>query len=237
LVAREVTPERFAGLYRVLEDGWRGRLLLTHDSGRRLTGQFRTDRYANDFVVRAEVDVDVPHKVHITIEDFNEMDEQLFLGYLFRDRANVIAGTTYAEQTTFGFCARKTRSLMFAAFGSGDVRPEHFAGLYILHEDDRKGLLSLDVADERNLTGTYTQLGAPHAYRVTGRVDDVVRHAVRLQIDHPQGSDDRIYTGYLATRPKNLVAGSVDCSGLTLGFYMVKLSERPSSASTASTPR
>jgi hypothetical protein len=220
-----VTPGRFAGLYRFLEDGWRGRLELTYDEGRRLNGRYRTDRYQKDFDVDAEIDADLPHKVRITVAEFNEMAEQLFVGYLFRTSANVITGTTYAEGTTFGFCARKTRSLVFASFRSGDVRPEDFSGLYTLHEEDRQGVLRLAVVDGDRLGGTYTELGESRAWRVTAHVDEAVRHGLGLQIEHPRGAEDRVYTGYLATRPKNLVAGSVSRAGRPLGFYMVKLSD------------
>ena len=224
----EVVPERFAGLYRFLEDGWRGWLLLSHEGDRQLVGRYRTDRYVKDFDVVAEVDEVVPHKVRITIPHFNEMSEQLFMGYLFRTGGNVVTGITYAEGTTFGFCARKTRSLILASYGAGEkVRPQDFTGVYTLHQEDESGVLRLehDAGDE--LHGAYAPWNGTEVLPVTARIDETVRHGLRLYIKGGEAEDGRTFIGYLSTRPKNMVAGWIERAGVSLGCYMVRLSDDP----------
>lgn len=213
------SPGRLAGLYRFLEDGWRGRLLLSHQGGRILTGRYATERYLGEFDAVAEVVEGVANQLHIRISDFNEMDEQLFEGYIFQPDGNALAGVTYAEGTTFGFCARRTRSLILAQYRMGDVRPEDFAGTYVLHQEDDHGVLSLDVVSGSDLRGVYRPWAGQRSLPVTARIDDAVPHGIRLSIEEAS------LAGYLFTRPKNVVAGRVEDAGESHGFYMIKMSQ------------
>jgi hypothetical protein len=216
----DVRPESFVGLYRFLEDGWRGRMLLAHEAGRVLVGRYRTDRYQGEFDVVAEVDELLPHKVNIRISNFNEMAEQLFEGYLLGAGGCAIAGVTYAEETVFGFCARMTRSLIFAQYRVGAVRPEDFVGTYGLHQGDEHGVLRLILDGERGFRGTYLSCNnGDRITEVSAEVDDTVRHGLHMSMDGVT------LLGYLFTRPKNVLAGRVERDGVPRGFYMVKMSE------------
>ncbi len=226
-----MTSEAFAGRYRMLEDGWRSRLELVLMGERRLEGRYNnTDRDEKDYRCVVDVDPDIPHKMNMRIADYNEMPEQLFVGYLLRPGRNVITGITFAEGTTFGFVAHRTRSLVFASYRTGDVRPGDFAGSYSLHEEEGRGIIQLALGSDGALAGTYRRLGQMQEWPVAAQVDPSVRHGLIMRLEEPAARGERLFTGYLFTRPKNAIAGWVERGGEPSAFYMVKLNDHGSTS-------
>ncbi|MEU0947238.1 hypothetical protein ABZ379_31635 [Streptomyces canus] len=220
--AAAIKPADFIGQYAFCHDGWPGTLTLEMQGGRNLRGTYRDERLAQTFVVIGKVDSAVRNKVTLTIRDFNWLDEQVFIGYLFSRSREAMAGTTLWRDEPFGFLATKAPALTPEVFRSGGVQPDDFAGCYDLVHDGITGSVELEHTEGRLLSGRLdsTELGRELA--VHGEVDAAVPHQVSLRL----GGDLRLaavrFTGYLFSRPKNTVAGVIESAAGTTGFYMVK---------------
>lgn len=221
-------PADFAGAYSFYHDGWRGWLILSHDEDRRLTGTYQGEPPRGRYAVTAEVDADVPHRVAISIHDFNWMDRQVFDGFLLRAGKKALAGRSLwaGNQTHYGFLARKTASLALSEFpGERErVRPADFAGRYSVCDDGRPGLLSLAVESGCSLRGMYEERGLARPLAVQALVDETISHAIEIAVDDPETALTRIFHGYLFARGKNAIAGWVEAGDCPAGFYMTKLS-------------
>lgn len=223
-------PADLAGAYTFYHDGWRGWLRLVPDGERGFRGSYHDDRSHKDYQVTATVDVALPHRLELSIVDFNWMECQIFTGFVFRATRNGIAGWTVwgGDQKTYGFLARKTASLILSKFAREEepVQPKDFGGRYSVYEDGRHGVMTLIPDAEPILRGTYRQDGSGRALVVHARIDPVIAHQIELVVDGPPG-DARVFHGYLFSRPKNAIAGWAEVGGSSVGFYMTKLSPWP----------
>ena len=217
-----IKPVDFRGEYEFTHDGWPGTLTLHAQAGRSMRGSYRDNRFSQTFVVIGQVDPEVRHRISFAIRDFNWLDEQQFVGYLFTRGRQEFAGTTLWKEEPFGFVARKASSLALGTYRTGGVEPSDFAGRYDIHHDGWSGTLDLEHQGGRGLTGRYHQESLGRDLTVEGEVDPVVRHAVSLRFTGDMRLAAIRLTGYLFTRPKNAVAGVIEGPAGPTGFYMVK---------------
>lgn len=231
-------PDDFAGTYTFYHDGWRCWLRLKRPDAdeRLLRGRLfdhKLDGRQHD--VEARVSLDPPHHVTIRVLDYNWMPEgQVFDGFLFGRSKNAIAGTTVwaGDQRPYGFFARKTTSLTLSPFGEParrrpDEEAEHVpceecGGLYSVWEDGDHGVMRLVPGPGSSLRGSYRpDASSGSTLAVEGRADVTVPH--QLELVARGGGADRLFHGYMFTRPKNAIAGWMEVGGSRKGFYMTKL--------------
>ena len=231
--SQTVEPRDFAGQYSFYHDGWHGTLKLKHVEGQKLTGNFYSDRFDDNFRVTAEVDEKLPHQILIIIHKFNWMDKQLFTGYIFTRSKNAIAGFTEYEpaesdreaKTPFGFFARKTGALFLRSTYKNEeenVEPEDFAGRYSFYYDGWHGTLNLKYVKGQNLAGNFNSDHFDGNFYVTAEVDEKLPHRILIAIHEFNRIDKQLFTGYLFMRPKNAIAGSAKWNEIPFGFYMTK---------------
>jgi hypothetical protein len=108
------------------------------------------------------------------------------------------------------------------------VRPADFAGEFRFSHDGWPGVLALRVARGRNLRGEYEDQRLDQTFTVTGRVDPVLRHQVRLVVHDFNWLPEQWFVGYLFTRGKQAFAGTTDWQGTPFGFAAWRSEERPS---------
>lgn len=220
-----VQPADFTGRFSFYDDGWPGVLVLSEVSGFDLCGTYHSYRLNADYVATALVDERQRHHLAITIHDFNGMDRQLFDGYLFTSRKNVITGETSWKTIPYSFVARRCAPWTLSTFRPGGLaEPGDFAGWYSVYYDGGQGTVYLESVEGRSLRGVWRALGNRTELPVTATVDAEVPIRVTLRIDHGlnDGVQPPIMTGLLFSRPKNLVAGWIDWRGERLGCYMVR---------------
>lgn len=246
VTAHPPTPDDFAGTYSFYHDGWRCwlRLVRPEASQRLLRGRLFDHKLGGrQHDVEAVVSTDPPHRVEIRALEYNWMDDgQVFDGFLFQRTKNAIAGSTIwaGDQRPYGFFARKTAALTLSPFGGmSKKRPdqdaervafEEFGGLYSVWEDGDHGVMRLVPGPGSSLRGNYRpDSSSGSALAVEGRIDATVPHQVELVA---KGSGlERVFHGYMFSRPKNAIAGWMEVGGSRTGFYMTKLAAwRPASS-------
>ncbi|MFI0479570.1 hypothetical protein [Actinomadura sp. 9N215] len=217
-----VRPADFAGEYSFSHDGWPGTLTLQVQGGRNLRGTYRDERLDGTFTVIGKIDPAARHRVVLTIQEFNWLDEQRFTGHLFTRGARGIAGTTLWKDEPFGFLASVAPVLEPDVYRTGAAEPGDFAAEYDVVLDGLPGVAELAHAGGRELTGRLSCAGVEVALR--GEVGADVPYAVSLR---PSG-DPRVasvrFSGHLFSRPKSTIAGTVEGPGGAAGFFMRKRS-------------
>jgi hypothetical protein len=217
-----VKPADFAGEYAFAHDGWPGTLTLHVQRGRSVRGSYRDGRFNQMFVVTGEIDREVRHCLTFVIHNFNWLDEQRFVGYLFTHGRHMLAGTTHWRDEPFGFVAGKEAFQSLGTYRTGNVKPADFVGEYDIHHDGRSGIVTLEHRAERQLTGSYQHESLPQPLPVTAEVDPVVGHAMSLRFIGDLRLAAVRLVGYLFTRPKNAVAGVIDGPAGPTGCYLAR---------------
>lgn len=110
----------------------------------------------------------------------------------------------------------------------GSVRPADFAGEFRFSHDGWPGVLALRVASGRNLRGEYEDHRLEQTFTVTGRVDPVLRHRVRLVVHDFNWLPEQQFVGHLFTRGRQALAGTTDWQGTPFGFAAWRSDGRPS---------
>ena len=99
--------------------------------------------------------------------------------------------------------------------------PRYLAGTYHLHDDGRRsGLLTLAVADDGTVTGSYVSDKDKDKYEVTGAVG-TPNHAVAFTVRFPRA--EVIYEGRVFTGDAAALAGTSKLLGREAGFYAVRV--------------
>jgi hypothetical protein len=127
-----------------VHDGWPGILTLQVQAGRNIKGSYRDNRFNQTFVVTGRIDPVVRHRIVFVIHDFNWLQEQRFVGYLFTRFRQELAGATRRREEPFGFVARKVPSVTLGTYRTGSVERADFAGRYDIHHGGWLGSLYLD---------------------------------------------------------------------------------------------
>jgi hypothetical protein len=211
--------DALVGQYTLCEDGWVGGLRLAATGPSTLSGQYISYRFGTRHAVSAHLTADGPKQVHFDIHDFNGLPAQHFTGYPGADARRLIAGATDWRDERYGFYARRGVPRPLPAFRTGDALPADFAGVFVL----RCGAAAINVElaheDERRLAGHWRYRDA-EPMQVAGEVDHDDPLLVRL-VFRTQGAD-AAFTGYLFSRPKNVVAGWIDTPEARHGCYLVR---------------
>lgn len=218
----EVKPADFAGEFSFSHDGWPGTLALQVQGGRNLRGTYRDERLDGTFTVIGKVDPAARHRVVLTIKEFNWLDQQVFTGHLFTRGSRGIAGITLWQEEPFGFLASQEPVLEPDVYRTGDAEPGDFAGEYNVVLDGMSGVAELEHAEGRELTGRLSCEGVEVTLR--GEVDADVKHAVSLRPSGGLQVASVRFSGYLFSRPKSTIAGTVEGPGGAAGFFMTKRS-------------
>jgi hypothetical protein len=99
-----------------------------------------------------------------------------------------------------------------------------FAGYYSLYHDGWYGSLELLHEQKGKLRGTYNSVRFRQAYNVTAMVDEKHQHQIQLVIhefNHNLPSE-QVFTGYLFTHGKNVIAGRTIWREKPFGFFARK---------------
>jgi hypothetical protein len=217
----EVRTEEFAGRWFLCDDGWLGTLTLAVDGERSLSGLFASERFDDDYRVSAVAGVGDPHAIRFTIHDFNWMAEQHYDGHLLTRTRRAMAGNTVWKDVPFGFFATRTTRPALGTYGSGLVSGEDFAGSWTAYLDGELATIVLEYDPAAGtLRGSCT--GTSDSYEVTGRPDGTVPHKVFMTVCDPDGKVMAELSGYLMSRPKNAISGTMTVAGANLGFMMIR---------------
>jgi hypothetical protein len=96
-----------------------------------------------------------------------------------------------------------------------------FAGRYQLQADGRwSGLLELQVAADRQVTGRFRSEALGTSYPVNGQVSAESPQRIEFTIKFPRIEQE--YTGYLWTEGKTALAGSFTMADRTFGFFALR---------------
>lgn len=217
----EIRTEEFAGRWYVCDDGWLGTLVLAVAGGRQLTGTFTSDRFGEDFRVTGEAGTAGPHAIHVTIHDFNWMPEQHYEGYLFTRSRRAIAGSSVWRDVPFGFFGTRATRPALGTYRAGVVRGNDFAGSWTAYLDGEPATIVLDFEGEFGSLRGSCSVGSER-YEVTGRPGGPVPHGLSLKMHSADGQVVAELSGYLMSRPKNAISGTMTVAGTNLGFMMIR---------------
>jgi hypothetical protein len=219
-VPTTVSAEAFAGQYTCYDDGWAGGLRLAADDPSTLSGRYTSFRFGTNHTVSAQITGPLSHKIQLNIHDFNGLAEQPCTGYLATEGRGMIAGYTQWRDEVLGFYARRDVPRALPAFRPGEAVPADFAGRYILRCDGGPASVELTHEGERRLSGHWRHRD-DRPYDITGEVDRDNPLLVRLTLS-TQAADAAL-TGYLFSRPKNLVTGWIDTQRARIGCCLVRI--------------
>lgn len=218
-----ISPASFAGEYVFQHDGWPGVLTLRISSGRNVRGEYRDSRLNQTFTVTGKIDTTLRHRLEMVVHEFNWLDEQRFVGYLFTHGTQAIAGTTWWKESPFGFVAWKAAEVPpSATFQTGDAEPADFAGRYDMLHDGWAAVVELDHTEGRRLTGVYRNPGLDRELRLEAEVDADVPHACTMRFTGDLRLGAVQANGYLFSRPKNAIAGEIRYRDMPTGFIMTR---------------
>jgi hypothetical protein len=97
------------------------------------------------------------------------------------------------------------------------------AGRYKLHDDGRRtGTLKLEVADNGEITGTFTSDKDGREYEVQGKAG-TPKHAVTFTIKFP--ATTQAFTGYVFTGDAKAIAGTTKLLEREAGFYAERIED------------
>ena len=121
---RVIRPSDYAGKYRLTANGlWSGLLELRVDADGAASGMFRSDAGGASRPVTGKVAGGGDHRIEFTI-DFPRT-KQNYLGWLWNEGKNVVAGSATMLNQTFSFVAvREGSTPTLAPAGLAIVRPE-----------------------------------------------------------------------------------------------------------------
>src|SRR5205807_620722 len=98
------------------------------------------------------------------------------------------------------------------------VIPADFAGRFRLFADGRwTGLLELQVASDRQVTGRFRSEANGTSYPVTGQVSAETPHKLVFTVKFPRSA--QAYEAYLWTEGKTALAGTFTMLDRTFGFF------------------
>jgi len=101
--------------------------------------------------------------------------------------------------------------------------PRYFNGTYKLHDDGRRsGTLTLQVAADGEVTGSYYSDKDGQKYEVTGKVG-TPRHSIQFSIRFPRSV--QTFQGWLFTGDGKVLTGSSRLQEREAGFYAVRVEE------------
>jgi hypothetical protein len=101
--------------------------------------------------------------------------------------------------------------------------PRYFNGTYKLHDDGRRsGTLTLEVANDGDVSGTYFSDKDGQKYEVSGKIG-VTRHSLQFAIKFPRTQQH--FTGWLFTGDGKALTGFSRLQDREAGFYALRVQE------------
>ncbi|GAC1449703.1 MAG: hypothetical protein NVSMB9_33690 [Isosphaeraceae bacterium] len=101
------------------------------------------------------------------------------------------------------------------------ILPTDFAGRYRLFADGRSaGLLEIEVAPDRTLTGKLRSEPNGSSYPLSGAIASARPHHATFTLKFPR--TEQTYQAYLGTEDKNVLAGTFTLLDRTYGFFAVR---------------
>jgi hypothetical protein len=220
--AMEIRTGDFAGRWYLCDDGWFGTLNLAESGENGLTGTFSSERFDEDYRVTAVAGATRPHAVSFTIHEFNWLPEQHFDGYLLTRGRGRLAGRTTWKDAPFGFFATRATRPSLGTYRPGIARGADFAGEWTAYLDGELATVTLEYDKGSGLlAGSCT--GAFGAYDVTGRPGGAVPYELNLNLNAVEGGQAVAeLRGYLMSRPKNAISGTMTVGDAEVGFVMIR---------------
>jgi hypothetical protein len=216
-----IRTEDFAGRWYFCDDGWLGTLTLAAGDGRQLVGSFASDRFGEDYRVTGQVGVAGAHSIRFAIHDFNWMAEQQYEGHLFTRTRGAIAGRSLWKDVPFGFFATRGTRPPLGTYRAGAVLGGDFAGAWTTYLDGELATIFLEFDPTSGmLSGSCTDSSS--RYEVAGRPGGTAPHGLSLTLRSPDGRVMAELSGYLMSRPKNAVSGTMTVAGADVGFVMIR---------------
>ncbi|MBF6221747.1 hypothetical protein IU479_26990 [Nocardia abscessus] len=219
----DVSTRDFAGRWFFCDDGWFGTLTLATVGDHDLSGTFSSDRFDEDFRVTARVGMPgEPHAIQLDIHDFNWMPAQHYVGRIFTRSRGMIAGSSEWQNIPFGFFASRATRPPLGTYRAGVVRGEDFAGSWTAYLDGEPATIALEFDPESaTLRGSCTS--GPTAYEVIGNPGGTASHEISLSLYAPDdGTVAATLSGYLMSRPKNAICGTITVADARRGFVLVR---------------
>ena len=219
----KMSTQDFAGRWYVCDDGWLGTLTLDVVGEHDLAGTFASARFDEDYRVTAQAGTAAdPHGIELDIHDFNWMSAQHYVGHLFTRSHGMIAGFSKWKDVPFGFFATRGTRRALSTYRPGTVRGDDFAGSWTAYLDGESVTIVTDFDRESGvLHGSCT--GASGEYEVIGQPGQVVPHGISLTLRIPDnGPVAASLSGYLMSRPKNAISGTMIIAEAAFGFVMIR---------------
>jgi hypothetical protein len=220
----QIQPAELAGRWFFCDDGWLGKLTLSADLNRQLAGSFYSERFGEDYRVTGQVGADGPSAVELLFHDFNWLPYQRFAGYLLTRGRNALSGHSMWQETPFGFFATRSARELLGTYRAGMAKASDFAGSWTVSLDGERATMDLEHDEPTGaLHGSCTMRAVGERWDVVGRPDARVPHAASLSMSRP-GIDQPVVEmmGYLMSRPKNAISGTLSTAGVTRGFIMTR---------------
>jgi hypothetical protein len=104
----------------------------------------------------------------------------------------------------------------------GEISARDFAGRWYFCDDGWFGMLTLEVAGQRDVTGTFSSERFGEDYRVTARAGVTSPHAIELVIHDYNWLPEQRYDGHLLTRSRGAIAGSSRWKDVPFGFFATR---------------
>jgi hypothetical protein len=101
--------------------------------------------------------------------------------------------------------------------------PRYFNGTYKLQDDGRRsGTLTLQVADDGEVTGAYYSDKDGRKYEVSGKIG-TAKHSVRFTVKFPRA--EQVFQGWLFTGDGKALAGLSRLQDREAGFYALRVED------------
>jgi hypothetical protein len=220
---------RLRGDFGLYDDGWRARLTLPAHQGN--PPRFVSyDRMVGEFDAEWAIGPHPPHGLRLLVHNFNELQTQTYVGYVFTRGPAAITGMTNWKGTPFGFLARPCPPFSIGPERPGPVRPDDYAGTFRLRCDGLSATLRLrtgpeDAADPAalsQLSGELIEDVANYRFPVVATIDPAVPHSATISIHDIPGSDPATLSVWMFVRPRIVVAGWLEWGGMRVGCYLFR---------------
>jgi hypothetical protein len=216
--------DRVFGDYAFYDDGWRCRLSLRPgEQGAVEAHFFSYDRTQGSFAARVAVDSASVPRLEISVAHFNELDEQVYVGYAFTRGVQGIAGASQWKSEPFGFFARRHPPVTQGPQLPVQITPQDFTGSFNLYCDGLRATMLLTDADGATVRGMLVD-DAGTTRPVTATIDPDVRHQAIITIDDV--AEMPCLSVWMFSRQRTALAGWLDWGGKRFGCYLTRFEWR-----------
>jgi hypothetical protein len=213
-------PRLIIGPWSFYHDGWPERLVIEPPrADGTYPAQLRSSLFESRFRARVVVGCEAADRVLVTVEEFNELDQQVFEGYLWTGSGvTAMAGRTDWKGTPFGFYAVRSALVPLSPSRSSPVAAVELVGRWNLCGGGLRADLRIDAVGNGESHG---ELLEPDGTRLPARVTvgGDVRHAVRVEVAPGHGQPPARLDGFMWSRSRQAMAGLIEWNGVRSGWY------------------